>query len=89
MEKLALSDKQSTEIASAEVTLMDWSNKWPPKLVADIPEAREISRAALSERVPNSCAETRPEPILVFRVIFIVVVHVVGEFILENVERLA
>jgi hypothetical protein len=41
----------------------------------------------LGERVPDSGAEARPEPVFVFYVSFIVVVHVLGEVVLEDVER--
>ena len=88
MEELALGDKQSTEISCAEVALVDGSNKRSPDLVADIPEAREVSRTTLGKGVPNSGAEAWPQPVLVFRVGLIVVVHVVGEVVLEDVERL-
>ena len=41
----------------------------------------------MSKRVPNSGAEARPEPVLVFYVGFVVIVHVFREVVLEDVER--
>ena len=55
--------------------------------MTDISEAGEIASTALSERVPNGGAEAWPEPVFVFYVGFIIVVHVFGEVVLENVER--
>jgi len=82
-----LGDKQSTKIASAVFTIVDWCNEGSPQLVADISEAGEIASTALSERVPDSGAEARPEPVLVFYVGLVVVIHVFGEVVLEDVER--
>ena len=55
--------------------------------MAHTSEAGEIASTALGERVPDSGAEAWPEPVLVFYVGLIVVVHVFGEVILEDVER--
>lgn len=82
-----MGDKQSTKIASAVFTIIDWCNEGSPQLVADISEAGEIASTALSERVPDSGAEARPEPVLVFYVGFVVIIHVFGEVVLEDVER--
>lgn len=54
--------------------------------MADISEAGEVASTALSERVPDSGAEARPEPVFVFYVGFIVVIHVFREVVLEDVE---
>jgi hypothetical protein len=88
MEELALGNKQSTEIASAVFAVVDWRNEGSPQLVADISEAGQIASTALGERIPDSSAEARPKPVFVFYVGFVIVVHVLGEVILEDIERL-
>ena len=88
MEELALGDKQSTEVASTIFAVIDWRNEGSPQLMTDISEAGEIASTALGKRVPDSGAEARPEPVLVFYVGFVIVVHVFGEVVLEDIERL-
>lgn len=82
-----MGDKQSTEIAGTIFAVVDRRDEGSPQLVAHISEAGEIASTALSERVPDSGAEARPEPVFVFYVGFIIVVHVFGEVVLEDVER--
>ena len=55
--------------------------------MADVSKAGEISSTTLSERVPDSGAEAWPEPVFVFDVGLIIVIHVFREVILEDVER--
>jgi hypothetical protein len=49
-------------------------------------ETGNVPSTTLSQRIPDSSAKARPEPVLVFCVGVFVVVHVLGEVVFEYVE---
>lgn len=89
LEEFALGDEQAAEIACAEVAFVDGGYEWAPQFVADVAETGEVARAALREGIPYCGAEARPEPVFVFGVGFVVVVHIFWKGVFEDVERFA
>ena len=88
MEELALSDKQSTEVASAEVAFVYWCDERLPQFVTHIFETAKIPSTTLSKRVPDCGTKAWPKPVFVFCVGLVVIIHIFGEVVFENVERL-